>query len=59
MMTTKTDAIMYQVHFAGGSRLPISCKLASYRDALIWIREFWTTENGELATPVCIHPAAA
>lgn len=44
----------YQVHFAGGSRAPISCKLASYREALAWVREWWTDTAGDQLTPVVI-----
>lgn len=52
-------ATTYQVHFAAGSRAPISCKLASYREALAWVREWWTDEAGEQLTPVVIVRAGA
>jgi hypothetical protein len=45
---------MYQVHFASGSRAPISCKLASYREALAWVREWWTDQTGEHLTAVVV-----
>ena len=49
----------YQVHFASGSRAPISCKLASYREALAWVRERWTDEAGEQLTHVVVVRAGA
>lgn len=45
---------MFVVHFASGSRAPISCDCASYRDALAWVRENWTKEDGELWCAVTI-----
>lgn len=59
MTQAKTRLAPYQVHFAGGSRTPISCKLASYREALVWVREWWCDKEGEQLTPVVIVCAGA
>jgi hypothetical protein len=59
MTQALTSPCPYQVHFAGGSRAPISCKLASYREALAWVRDHWTAATGDLLTPVVIVCAGA